>query len=136
MNRDILAQSLIEGLAKSAQRGDRALASIPGLMHRLIDENLWQRRTDDGKLVRFKKDEFRAFVEAPYPIGLSTTMLTLEALCAHDSKVMEFIEQAQQVENGFIELPLDDINATANILAEWLEPEQLDSLLRYLALED
>lgn len=100
MTKDLLAQEVIHALAEAVQRGGRSLSSVPGLLRRLIDEGLWQERNINNELVKFNKNEFRSFVEADYPVGLSTTLETLEALCGHEPKVMDFIARARQGKVG------------------------------------
>lgn len=95
MTKDVLAQEVIHALAEAVQRGGRSLSAVPGLLRRLIDEGLWQERNVNGETVNFNKSEFRAFVEADYPVGLSTTLDTLEALCSHEPKVLDYIAQAR-----------------------------------------
>ncbi len=100
MSQEVLAQEIIHSLAEAVQRGGRSLAAVPGLLRRLIDEGLWLKRSVNGERVKFNKTEFRSFVEADYPVGLSTTLETLEALCGHEPKVMDFIARAKQGKPG------------------------------------
>lgn len=111
MSKDVLAQEVIHALAEAVQRGGRSLSAVPGLLRRLIDEGLWQERNINNELVKFNKSEFRSFVEADYPIGLSTTLETLEALCGHEPKVMDFIAQARQ---GKVGRPIGSTNGKVN----------------------
>ncbi len=108
MANDVLAQEIIHALAEAVLRGGHSLQSVPGLLRRLIDEGLWQERNINGELVHFDKKEFRAFVEAKYPVGLSTTLETLEALCGHEPKVLDFIGQAKKGKPG---RPIGSTNA-------------------------
>lgn len=100
MIKDALAQEIVHGLAESVQRGGRSLGAVPGLLRRLIDEGLWQQRSVNGEVVTFNKKDFKAFVEAPYPVGISTTLETLEALCGHEPAILEFIARARQGKPG------------------------------------
>lgn len=95
MTNNVLAQEVIQALAEAVQRGGRSLSAVPGLLRRLIDEGLWQERSVNGEPIHFNKNDFRTFVEADYPIGLSTTLETLEALSRHEPKVLDYIAQAK-----------------------------------------
>lgn len=100
MSQEYRAKEVIHSLAEAIQRGGRSLSSVPSLLRCLIDEGLWQERNVEGETVRFNKNEFRSFVEAPYPVGLSATLETLEALCGHEPKVLDFIAKAKQGKPG------------------------------------
>ncbi len=69
---------------------------MPGLLAKLISEDLWVERDIDGQVISYSKDEFRHFVESPYPEGLSTTIPTIERLCGDNQEIKDFLAAAKK----------------------------------------
>ena len=92
---EYLKQETVHRLAEAVQRGGRSLDSVPGLLAKLIDQQLWLDRIIDGEHTIYEPTEFKRFVEADYPAGLNTTIETLQALSHHEPQVMAFLAHAK-----------------------------------------
>lgn len=93
-----MRQEIVRALADAVQRGGRSLGSVPGLLRRVIEENMWQERGVGDRDVVL--NEFREFVTLPYPEGLGTTVETLELLCQTEPDLMDFLAQAKRGKPG------------------------------------
>lgn len=91
---------IVHSLADAIKRGGRSLQSVPGLLAKLISEDLWVERDVNGKIISYSKDEFKHFVESPYPEGLSTTIATIERLCGDEPEIIDFLAAAKRGKVG------------------------------------
>src|SRR5437660_7972839 len=89
IHNDAIARSL----ARAVARGDESLESVPGLLRRIITENMWQERIlpESAELIRF--DSFEDFVTAPPLDGLGTSVEILRLLCKRDVEVLALIDE-------------------------------------------
>ncbi len=89
LHNDTVARALAQAIAD----GDASLDSVPGLLRRLITENMWQARTipETGKLCTFER--FEDFVTTRPLDGLGTTMDVLRALCKRDEEALILLDQ-------------------------------------------
>lgn len=93
-----IRQEIVRALADAVQRGGRSLGSVPGLLRRVIEENMWQQRDIGDREIAL--NEFREFVALPYPEGLGTTIETLELLCQTEPDIMDFLSEAKRGKPG------------------------------------
>ena len=89
LQNDTIARALSQDIAD----GDAALGSVPGLLRRVINENMWQERVlpENSQLVTFQ--HFTDFVTAPPLEGLGTTREVIEALCKQDDAILQQMRQ-------------------------------------------
>lgn len=87
---------VIEYLQTVISANCAGLSDIPGLIKKVIEEELWRERliASTKKLVYFMS--FREFVEAPTPQGLGTDLKTLQKLCSADPAVIDLIDRMQE----------------------------------------
>jgi hypothetical protein len=85
---------------RQALKGDQWLSNVPGLLKRLIKEDLWRRRTIEatGEIVEF--DRFVDLVTAPPLEGLGTTVDLLRRVCSGDIEAAARLEDALQEQPG------------------------------------
>jgi hypothetical protein len=93
-----IRQEVVHSLAQAVRRGGHSLGNVPGLLRRVIEENMWQRRQFGEQEIELA--EFRAFVETEFPEGLGTTIKTLEALCQHEPDLMAYLVAAKRGKHG------------------------------------
>ena len=81
------ADTVIDCLGKAMLDGTAGLSSVPGLLLRVIRENLWQERViiRTGEVVRFER--FEEFVRTKPLEGLGTDIKTLMRLCGDNTEV-------------------------------------------------
>lgn len=91
---------IVHSLAEAIKRGGRSLQSVPGLLAKCIQEDLWVERDVNGQIVKYDKNEFKRFVEASYPEGLDSTLETIERLCADEIEIRDFIAAAKRGKVG------------------------------------
>lgn len=91
---------IVHSLADAIKRGGRSLQSVPGLLAKLIREDLWVERDVNGNAISYDRTEFRKFVESPYPEGLSTTIETIERLCGDEPEIKDFLAAAKRGKVG------------------------------------
>lgn len=94
-----IRQEVVRSLAQAVRRGGHSLDSVPALLRRVIEENMWQER-QIGEGEKITLSEFREFVETDYPEGLGTTLDTLEALCKLEPDIMDYLAQAKRGKPG------------------------------------
>ena len=87
---------IVHNLAYAIQRGGAALASVPNMLLLCIQDDLWVERNIQGQIIRYDRNEFRRFIEAPYPEGLSTTIEVIEKLCAGNIEIVDFLAAAKR----------------------------------------
>jgi hypothetical protein len=93
------ADYVVQGLRR-ALGGEEWLNNAPGLLKRLISENLWQRRIDEvtGEVVEFER--FVDFVTTKPLEGLGSTISTLKRVCGGDVEATDLLDQALQQADG------------------------------------
>ena len=87
---------IVELVRGTFTRASSGLENFPGLLKRVLKEDMWRERVVErtGEVVTF--DSFQAFVEAPPLEGLGTTIENLLNLCQHDPELVSLIHQATQ----------------------------------------
>lgn len=93
--------------------GERGLRAVPGLLKKILKENLWQERyvQETKRTVKFKK--FTEFVAALPLEGLGSDVKTLRRLCADDTEALDELEKAVQGKPG---APAGNKNAAKTIV--------------------
>lgn len=87
------ADTVVDALGKAMLDGKAGLSSVPGLVLRVIDEELWRERVivRTGEVVRF--DRFSDFVSTPPLEGLGADLATLKRMCADNPRVLDALDQ-------------------------------------------
>lgn len=85
--------TVFRALTRNLADGESSLDEVPGLLKRMITENMWQEYTvpESGKLVTFER--FEEFVTTPPLEGLGTTMEVLRALCQRHEDVLVLLDR-------------------------------------------
>lgn len=86
--------TVTRALSVAIASGHDALESVPSLLRRLLQNNMWQERIipETGEKICFAR--FEDFVSAPAVEGLGTTMEVIRALCRREQDVLVLIDQA------------------------------------------
>lgn len=87
-------------LGQAITGGERGLSSVPGLLKKVIKENLWQERYIRQTKQPVKFARFAEFVTTPPLEGLGADIKTLRRLCADDPEALDELEQAVQGKQG------------------------------------
>ncbi len=103
MSRLLHNDTVARALAMAVADGNASMHSVPGLLRRIITEDMWQARTipETGKLCTFER--FEDFVTTRPLDGLGTTMDVLRALCQRYEEVLILLDQVTRKalnENG------------------------------------
>lgn len=86
--------SWVGALSEAMRHGTGFLDNVPGLIKRIIKENMWQKRIVwvlDNELVEF--NSFEEFVTTEWPKGLSTGITALKGLCRSDPESIKLIDE-------------------------------------------
>lgn len=80
--------------------GERGLRAVPGLLKKILKEDLWQHRyiPETKRAVDFNK--FAEFVTTAPLEGLGSDVKTLRRLCADDTEALDELEKAVQGKHG------------------------------------
>lgn len=86
---------VVDSLRYAMSRGEMGLSSIPGLLKRVIKENMWQERfvVKTKQIERFEK--FEDFVKTKPLEGLGGTIELLERVCRDDREARELLDKVQ-----------------------------------------
>jgi hypothetical protein len=89
LHNDTVARALSRAIAD----GDASMDSVPGLLRRIITENMWQERIvpESGEVITFKR--FEDFVATPPLEGLGATMDVIRALCKKQEDVLILLDE-------------------------------------------
>jgi hypothetical protein len=99
MNTPLEADAVITSVAQMINSTGWELESIPSLVVRIIEENMWPERMVriTGEIVRFRT--FAEFVTTSPPAGLGTRIETLLKVCK-DTQAFNAIDEVTQREGG------------------------------------
>lgn len=93
---------IVAHLSRALLDGSRDLRTVPGLIKRIIIENMWQERVDPASGRSY--GPFRSFGEfVGTPVsdgGLGSTIRQLENLCRDDKEALDAIDRATQGDHG------------------------------------
>jgi hypothetical protein len=90
------ADTVVDALGKAMLDGKAGLSSVPGLVLRVIKEELWRERVvvRTGELVRF--ENFTDFVTTPPLEGLGTDIKMLRRICQDDMEALSMLDEVSQ----------------------------------------
>jgi hypothetical protein len=90
----VMKDEIVTSLARLVNSTGWELKSLPGMVKRVITENMWPERVVrvTGEIATFKT--FGEFVTTPPPAGLGTDIETLERLCRDDAEAITLLRQA------------------------------------------
>ena len=100
---------VVECLQGSIRDGEAGLEHIPGLLKRIINERLWEKRLVTQTKREQQFQSFAEFVEFKAPYGLGTKVQTLKNLCRDEPDVRDAIDEACQNKSGRPPKTLDNI---------------------------
>lgn len=90
---------LVYSLQSALRDGKHGLRSVPALIVKIVDGDMWQERQNEhGITVTYKT--FEAFVAGPLPEGLGGDMATLRSLCHDDPVALDALDRVVQREGG------------------------------------
>ncbi|MEP7284517.1 MAG: hypothetical protein ABI947_01960 [Chloroflexota bacterium] len=86
-------ETVARALSQAIADGDIALGSVPGLLRRVLTEDMWRKRIlpETGQSVEFER--FEDFVTTDPLEGLGTTLEVVKSLCKRDEDVLTLIDQ-------------------------------------------
>jgi hypothetical protein len=104
------ADTVVSCLGQAMIDGESGLKNVPGLLLRVINEDLWQERiiAQTGQPVRFKS--FIDFVATKPLEGLGADLSTLERLCSNNPAALEALDKATTGRKGERNDLVDNIN--------------------------
>lgn len=90
----VMKDEVVTSLARLVNSTGWELKSLPEMVKRVINEDMWPERIVrvTGELARFKT--FTEFVTTHPPAGLGTDVDTLERLCRDDAEAITLLRQA------------------------------------------
>lgn len=114
------ASVTVNALAQAVRHGSTRLASVPGLIKQVIEEDLWHERQLPRSSIIEHYASFAAFIAD----GLGTTLPQLQDLCRRDRGALDAIDQVTQNPHGVnvnmdvdnVHIPKPDGNSSAATL--------------------
>lgn len=103
------AGNIINAAQQCLSRGSSTLSSLPKLIIRIIDEELWREIYIPSTKETVQFDSFVEFVTTGLPDGLGTTVELLQDLCQSNNTARSFITQAVKGKQGARTDLLDNI---------------------------
>ena len=92
--------SLVDALSSALDRGSHGLENVPGLLKRILAEDLW-REFETARGERVVHDRFESFVTAPPLRGLGATMdLITRIVGTADPELLAMLREAQRIGRG------------------------------------
>ena len=86
--------SVVSSLGSALQMGGSALEDVPGLLAKVLDEELWREfKTPRGEA---RHDSFESFVTTPPTQGLGTSVALIRRIVSDDPKARDLLDQALQ----------------------------------------
>lgn len=94
--------AIVSSAAQILAHGGIDLETLPGLIIRVVDEEMWRQRAIPQLSWRLSPEfvSFEAFVTASPLNGLGTTVDTLKDLCRHRKEALDAIDRATQRPHG------------------------------------
>jgi hypothetical protein len=116
----VMKDEIVTSLARLVNSTGWELKNLPGMVKRVITENMWPERVVriTGEIATFKT--FGEFVTTPPPAGLGTDIETLKRLCRDDEEVITLLRQATT--NPNYRPAKDEAGSNHNIITS--KPEQ------------
>jgi hypothetical protein len=86
------SDSIVSCFYRALKSGENNLRNAPGLLLRLINENMWQKRmTKTGEIVEFTK--FVDFITSKPLAGLGEDMESIKRICRDDPQALDAIDR-------------------------------------------
>lgn len=96
----LMNDEMVHILSDAINWGDAGLKNVPGLLKRIIREDMWRKRVmqETGQVVEFAR--FADFVTTLPLEGLGADLRTLQKLCSDDPEALDLIDQVQKGESA------------------------------------
>ena len=131
--------SIVDSLRQAFNQGEVGIAHVPGLLKRIICEDMWQERMIHVTRQVQKFDKFVDFVTTSVPEGMGADMVRLRRLCQYDPEALDLLDSVAYDErdcskrrNGSILIPLDRPSAAADAICKHFDAAALRQLVRAL----
>lgn len=92
--------TVISLFSQALMRGESALVNAPGLLRRIIDENMWQKYYDEFTKEEYMHENFMSFITSKPREGLGETVENIIKICRDDKYVLDKIDELTQRPNG------------------------------------
>lgn len=96
--------AIVAALGSAVARGDASLGNVPGLLRRVLEEQLWQRFEVPGiGIVEYEStpDGFRKFVTTNPVQGLGASIKVIRKMIADDETALDAFDAALQNPVGY-----------------------------------
>lgn len=112
-DRLVLNDQVVEATRSALSRGESGLANVPGLIARVIREDMWRRRviTRTGEPAEFTR--FIDFVTTEPLEGLGADVRLLKRICQDDKTALDLLDKALKGRQGERTDLLDNIQEVA-----------------------
>ena len=96
----VIADEVVDSLRYSLHHSATGLSNVPGLLKRILEENLWRERVvaKTGEVVSF--NTFIDFVTTPPLEGLGTTPELVESIIKSDAEALKLYRGATRNKRG------------------------------------
>ncbi len=91
---------VVGALTRALLDGSRDLGTVPGLLVRIIDEELWRDRIDPTSGRRYEFRAWKEFVEKSGPDGLGSKIEQLAGICRGNQAALAALERAAPSHQG------------------------------------
>lgn len=97
---EVIRGRVIRSVEQAIRHGGKTLEQLPGLLVRVIDEDMWRGYVVDptGEEVEFSS--FEEFVTTDIPEGMGTTVQRLKHLCRDEPPALDAIDRACRGKQG------------------------------------
>jgi len=89
---------IIVSLRRAMRSGGAGLKSIPGLLRKVMEEEMWEEFYDDVDERNYHARDFLSFIKDKVPEGLGSSVLQLAGMCVNDKVLKGKILSAGNVE--------------------------------------
>jgi ribosomal protein S21 len=87
---------IIQSFSQALLRGESALTYAPGLLKRIIKENMWQKYYDDFAKEEYTHTNFMSFITSKPREGLGETLENVKKVCRDDMELLSLIDELIQ----------------------------------------
>lgn len=106
------AWAITDALIESLQEGRHGLSSVPGLLLRIIEEELWREFYCEPLRKVISHKTFNDYISDPIPSGLGADARTLQNLCRDDERATVALREALKQQGG--DRKSQDVRSKAN----------------------
>jgi len=100
---------LVQALGRALLDGTRDLKTIPPLIIKIVDHELWRYRVDPSSGREYEFRSWNEFVITSGPDGLGTTREQLRGVCRESKPALDALDRAEQNKVGRPSKTLDNI---------------------------